>query len=227
MDEQYTQIQTKINALCNSTTMSTMTFQSKRNCNKSSDINLSKALSQILRHQIVELKLDMDLEGYVKVDDILAKDLNRIRGCTLKDIERVVKNNGGKVDKQRFDLKQKEKTWYIRARQGHSSSVGELLDDEKMLTVIEKPLATCIHGTTKDNYTKILESGGLSCMNRTHIHFAQEATSNAGIRHNAQTLIYIDMEKAMKDGIVFYLSDNGVILTKGNNGILSSDYFIP
>ena len=39
-------------------------------------------------------------------------------------------------------------------------------------------------------------------------------------------LIYLDIEKAIKDGIEFYVSKNGVILSPGNqDGIIDVRYF--
>jgi 2'-phosphotransferase len=47
------------------------------------------------------------------------------------------------------------------------------------------------------------------------------------MRKSSQILIYIDAEKAMADGIKFYISSNGVILTEGNEeGVLVKEYFL-
>ena len=46
------------------------------------------------------------------------------------------------------------------------------------------------------------------------------------MRNSAQVLIYIDLERALADGLKFYLSDNGVILSEGNEaGVIASTYF--
>ena len=45
------------------------------------------------------------------------------------------------------------------------------------------------------------------------------------MRKNCEIFIYINIVKAMNDGIVFYKSSNGVILTSGKNCILSNIYF--
>jgi len=45
------------------------------------------------------------------------------------------------------------------------------------------------------------------------------------MRSYSDLLIYIDIGKAMKDGIEFLLSENGVILTTGVEGILHPKYF--
>jgi 2'-phosphotransferase len=64
-------------------------------------------------------------------------------------------------------------------------------------------------------------ASGLSRMARKHIHFAQDSHL---IRHNRSIFIEVDMAAAMADGIKFYRSQNGVILTAGNDGILDSKY---
>lgn len=47
------------------------------------------------------------------------------------------------------------------------------------------------------------------------------------MRESAQVLIYIDMQKALEAEILFFLSDNGVVLTEGDvRGFLSPEYFL-
>jgi 2'-phosphotransferase len=82
----------------------------------------------------------------------------------------------------------------------------------------------CIHGTTMKAWNQI-KTEGLKTMDRTHIHFATGLNSKSGYRKDSQVLIYINMELAMKDGITFYVSDNGVVLTNGINNVLSPTYF--
>jgi len=66
-------------------------------------------------------------------------------------------------------------------------------------------------------------------MDRTHIHFAPGETVKGGVisgmRRNCQVKLYIDIAKAMADGIEFVKSANNVILTTGINGILHPKYF--
>jgi 2'-phosphotransferase len=47
----------------------------------------------------------------------------------------------------------------------------------------------------------------------------------SGARSNTNVFIEIDMGLAMTDGIVFYLSSNGVILSDGVNGVIEPKYF--
>jgi 2'-phosphotransferase len=47
------------------------------------------------------------------------------------------------------------------------------------------------------------------------------------MRNSAQVLVYVDVQKALEAGISFSLSDNGVILTEGDErGFLSTEYFL-
>ena len=47
-----------------------------------------------------------------------------------------------------------------------------------------------------------------------------------GMRSSSKILIYIDVQKALAAGIKFWLSDNGVVLTAGDEtGLLSKRFF--
>lgn len=67
-------------------------------------------------------------------------------------------------------------------------------------------------------------------MKRQHIHLAKgtpdDRTVISGMRHNAQVHVYIALKKALAEGLEFYESENGVILTPGNDkGFLEPKYF--
>ena len=187
---------------------------------------LSKALSWVLRHHAVNLGLNINDEGYVLLDDLLK--LDKFNTYTFNDIDEVVKNN----DKKRFSLKLDNDKWYIRANQGHSIKVGSKINQKLLLKKLNNPLPLAVHGTTKNAF-EIIKKSGLKKMNRTHIHFAcndnlvEGNTNQSGIRANCEILIYLDMKKAMSDGIEFFVSDNQVILSPGlgKEGFIDKKYF--
>ncbi|KAG8835595.1 hypothetical protein FRC17_002187 [Serendipita sp. 399] len=118
-------------------------------------------------------------------------------------------------------------TWYIRANQGHSLKVEEL-ELKEIQDASEIPVA--IHGTTLEAW-KAIAQRGLSVMGRNHAHLASGMVGQSGVisgmRKSSQVLIYIDTERAIGDGIKFFLSQNGVILTPGNEeGFLPKEYFL-
>ncbi|EWC44020.1 hypothetical protein DRE_01372 [Drechslerella stenobrocha 248] len=130
--------------------------------------------------------------------------------------------------------------YFIRAVQGHSIPIQESL----LLTAIDEQHIPriCVHGTYYSTLTLILESGGLKRMGRTHIHCAAGLPKASidpetgeevpgvlsGMRFDAEVLFYIDVEKALQDGIKFWRSDNDVILTTGSEDMemLAMDYVI-
>ena len=61
-------------------------------------------------------------------------------------------------------------------------------------------------------------------MERKHIHLAKSVNAISGQRTNCNMFVYVNMKHAMTDGIVFYESANGVILTEGFNGIIPAKY---
>ncbi|KAH0556696.1 hypothetical protein GP486_005515 [Trichoglossum hirsutum] len=122
--------------------------------------------------------------------------------------------------------------WLIRANQGHSITLesSALLNP---ITIVSPDIPdVALHGTFYGAWPAILESGGMSRMNRNHMHFAagvpgQDAGVISGMRADAQILIYIDIRRALNAGIKFWRSDNGVILTEGDGGaMLPIEFFV-
>lgn len=66
-------------------------------------------------------------------------------------------------------------------------------------------------------------------MGRLHIHLSKGTLGSkvtSGVRNNVEIYIFIDLAKALTGGIKFYESENGVILTAGNeHGFLTPNYF--
>ena len=158
----------------------------------------------------------------MKLDDILR--LAKFKGYNMQAINEVVENN----NKKRFELTTRtdNNILYIRACQGHSINT---IESEELLTKITNPneIPNIYHGTFI-KYLSSIQSEGLKKMSRNHIHMSTSMNPDqvvSGARKNAEIYINIDVHKAMNDGIIFYRSNNGVILTEGNGGMLSPMYF--
>jgi len=233
----------------------------KRNRTNRKDVELSKALSWVLRHaEPSSLGLSMTLDGYVPIQGLLESGHPRFKGVTMEDIQKVVDEN----DKQRFrictkrfivhsdDAKSKNKARYtfitdedsgsaggegqdmlcIRANQGHSIATG-ISSDELLQRLSPEELAsidTIVHGTTWIAWDQHIKREGLCRMKRHHIHFAtgipgEDTSVISGMRSSSDVYIYIDSKKCASDGVIFYKSDNNVLLTSGINGYLSPLYF--
>ena len=179
----------------------------------------SMGLSKILRHSAIDRGLNIDEGGWVKLNDILQK-CQEFKDTTFNDIKHIVDNN----NKNRFSLDFKSNYYYIRANQGHSISK---VKDSLLLTEITDPnyINTAVHSTFKESIS-LIKKNGLSKMKRNHIHLAKSKDVSHGIRKNATAFIYIDVTTAINDGIKFYESSNGVILSPGIDGIIPPKYFL-
>lgn len=117
--------------------------------------------------------------------------------------------------------------YYIRANQGHSIEVKDL-ELVEIKSSSDLPEGVAIHGTFKKNWPSI-KSKGLDRVTRNHIHFSIGLPGSehvkSGVRFNSEIFIFVDVDKAIQDGIKFYRSKNDVILSEGLNGIISSKYF--
>lgn len=190
-----------------------------------SDESISRLLSSILRHRAIELGLQVRADGFVSVDSLLA--LRCMQGVSIADLKQIVSSN----QKQRFSIIEEESgRLLIRANQGHSSSVGSALDDEKMLERLERAdqIPICVHGTYEKHLPSIMRQG-LNKMSRLHVHFSSKLFGSkdiiSGMRASSEIFIHIDVERAMNDGLKFYKSSNDVILCDGVGGIISPRYF--
>lgn len=193
---------------------------------KISYTHLSKSLSWLLRHHVVDQGLAITTDGFVLWDDI--HKMEQFKTYTIEDVKHVVDTN----DKKRFTIKEENNKLYIRANQGHSHEVASKIQQDELLTKLTEPLDMIVHGTTF-KALKEIRTSGLKKMERAQIHFAVDdnfITGNqqqSGIRGNCQVLIYLDMKAAMDDGIEFYMSENKVILSPGvgKEGIIETKYF--
>ncbi|XP_073309608.1 uncharacterized protein [Primulina huaijiensis] len=190
---------------------------------------LGRLLTRILRHMASELKLDMRSDGYVKVQDLLKLNLKTFANMLLQshdiaDVREVVRRD----NKQRFSLLEESGELLIRANQGHTI---ETVETESLLKLILSPeeIPVCVHGTYRRNLQSILEQG-LKRMKRLHVHFSCGLPTDgeviSGMRRDINMLIFLDVRKAMEEGMKLYISDNRVILTEGFGGVVPMKYFL-
>ncbi|KAJ3565219.1 hypothetical protein NP233_g7769 [Leucocoprinus birnbaumii] len=207
----------------------------------SPEVRISKTLSWILRHGAASEGIAMRPDGFVKVDDILKNSRIQTFNLTLSQLKDIVRDNA----KQRYTLifetadgtsvgyaavegdGPEGGVWWIKANQGHSISTVKV-EMKPILSSEDIPSRLAVHGTSRSAWNAI-RIEGLSKMGRNHIHLAQGVGGDnviSGMRKSSQILIFIDVQKAIDTGIKFELSDNGVVLTEGNEeGYLKPDYF--
>ena len=190
------------------------------------DIKISKKLIGILRHGAQKRGIPINQNGEVLISDLLKQP--DFKNVSIQKIMEIVAN----CPKQRFKISDNE--LYIKANQGHSIKINA---DECMTKLTPHNLKEhqidpniIVHGTYFESWTKIKNSEGLSRMKRQHIHFGIQIPEDgeviSGMRKSCQVIIYLDIIRAMEAGIVFYLSDNKVVLSEGNSsGFIPKEYF--
>ncbi|KAI6370934.1 hypothetical protein MCOR25_004066 [Pyricularia grisea] len=205
---------------------------------QSRDVGISRALSRLLRHQAANAGIQLDGEGYAPLDKVLAWGPIKSLKVTLPEIREAVSNS----DKQRFGMKPRSDSvsadstdpadFMIRANQGHSIK----LESAEHLTAVTVEAGNVpevvVHGTYYAFWPAIVASGGLRPMGRNHVHCSTglpgpEAQVVSGMRRDAELLVYLDVERALRDGETkWWLSDNGVVLTEGGEaGLVPVKYF--
>ncbi|KAG6752156.1 hypothetical protein POTOM_044377 [Populus tomentosa] len=144
---------------------------------------------QILHHKASELNLNMRSDGFVKVEDLLKLNMKTFANVPLR-------SHTDDDVKERLSLLEEGGELLIRANQ-------------------PRPLdKVCVHGTPKKNLGSILEYG-LKRMQILHVHFSSGLPTGveviSGMRWDVDVLIFLDVRKALEEGMKLYISDNRVI----------------
>jgi putative RNA 2'-phosphotransferase len=158
---------------------------------------VSKFIALILRHKPEAIGITLDSHGWADVN-VLCEGVG-IDWCTLKFI---VDTDG----KQRYSFN--EDMTKIRANQGHSIPVDIGL---KELT----PPDVLYHGTATKSVGSIMEEGILA-LSRLYVHLSKdvETATKVGSRHGEPIVLTVDTKAMVEAGYKFFLSENGVWLTK-------------
>ena len=183
----------------------------------------SMMLSKILRHTAHNHNLKIDSEGYILVSSLLK--VQKLKSLSIPALKKIVETNS----KKRFQLKTEKSLLYIRAVQGHSI---KNLNHNKMLELLKKenPILkkTIVHGTFL-KFWPMIEKGGLKTMSRNHVHMAVGYPGDEGVisgmRAVCDVFVEIDVELAMRNGIEFFVSRNGVVLSSGVRNCISPAFF--
>lgn len=111
-----------------------------------------------------------------------------------------------KNDKKRFSISSDGQK--IRANQGHSINVN------LALKTIEPP--TILYHGTATRFLDAILMEGLKAGSRQHVHLSEsiDIATEVGKRYGKPTILLINALEMHKKGHQFYLSENGVWLTK-------------
>ena len=161
----------------------------------------SKFIALILRHKPETIGITLDEHGWANVDELI-KGIAKQRSFDMAMLEKIVAID----DKQRFSFNE-DKT-LIRANQGHSISVDVELEEKD-------PPEILYHGTGV-KYKASIDETGLIPKTRLYVHLSadKETALKVGKRHGSPIIYTVNAAQMHKDGYKFYISKNGVWLTK-------------
>ena len=161
----------------------------------------SKYISLILRHKPETIGITLDEHGWANVDELIS-GIAKTHEMNMNILEEIVSTD----EKQRYSFND-DKT-KIRANQGHSIQVD--VEPEEI-----KPPEILWHGTG-EKFTGSIDEQGLIPKSRLYVHLSkdEETAFKVGTRHGKPVLYIVKVKEMFKDGYKFFLSKNGVWLTK-------------
>ena len=164
---------------------------------------ISVFMSLILRHNPGAIGISLDEHGWASVQEFI-NGINNTKGCGLdmETLEEIVRTD----NKQRYSFSE-DKT-LIRANQGHSINVDVELKEAE-------PPEQLFHGTG-ERFASAIRKEGLKPMSRLYVHLSKdkETAVKVGSRHGKPHIFFVHSGKMYRAGYKFYLSENGVWLTK-------------
>ncbi len=162
---------------------------------------LSRFMSLILRHRPESIGISLDEHGWANVDELLS-GIGAQYQIDMDMLEEIVRTD----KKQRYSFNE-DKT-LIRANQGHSIPVDVELDELC-------PPEELWHGTG-EKYVQDIDKEGLLPKSRLYVHLSNDRDTafKVGQRHGKPVLYIVRSGEMYRDGYKFYLSKNGVWLTK-------------
>ncbi len=152
-------------------------------------------LSYLLRHAPEKANLTLDSEGWCDLKTLLDNT-----EFTVEQLRDIVDTDS----KGRYTMTET----HIRANQGHSTKGVSITFEKKV------PPPILYHGTPTRHVLTIMKEG-IKKMDRHHVHLsADTATAKAvGGRRGSFAVLTISTKEMVRDGMEFFLSDNGVWLT--------------
>jgi len=164
-------------------------------------VKTSRFLSMILRHKPEEIGITLDEHGWAEVPALLA-GMNKTHPVDMALLEEIVRTD----NKQRYSFN--EDHTKIRANQGHSVQV----DVELAPT---QPPKYLYHGSA-EKYEASIDAQGLLPRSRLYVHLSADYDTavTVGKRHGRPVVYQVAAGEMAENGFVFYLSVNGVWLTK-------------
>ena len=154
-----------------------------------------------MRHKPETIEIKLDEHGWADVSELIS-GISKTRPFDMKMLEEIVRTDS----KQRYSFN-KDKT-LIRANQGHSISVDVELEKKT-------PPEFLYHGTG-EKFVSSIDKEGLLSKSRLYVHLSKDTDTavKVGSRHGKPVVYRVAVGKMADDGYEFFLSVNGVWLTK-------------
>ena len=169
---------------------------------------IGKYLCYMLRH---DEDFVLDSEGWANISRISGRikgRFNELKDKEDTEIINIIMDIVNNDDKKRYSTKVSSDIVWVRCNYGHSN---RNIDIEY---VNSAPPVFLYHGTSKENYEKIIASGKIDMMSRNNIHLSEDIKSaiRVGKRHGDPIVIVLNAYDMYLNGINFHKVQNNTWL---------------
>lgn len=156
----------------------------------------------ILRHKPESIGITLDEHGWANVEELVAGIAKTTQGFTKEILDEIVRTD----NKGRYSYN--EDGTKIRANQGHSIQVDVELEKKNPTEILWHE--------TGEKYVESIDEQGLIPKSRLYVHLSsdEKTAKKVGSRHGKPVIYKVYSGQMAEDGYVFFLSANGVWLTK-------------
>jgi putative RNA 2'-phosphotransferase len=162
---------------------------------------IGRFLSLVLRHDPASIGLQLDSQGWAKIDELLTALKQNSKTLSHEGLQTIVEHSN-----QRFSFS--EDGGSVRASQGHSINI-----DIKLTP--ESPPEFLYHSTCS-RFMDTIESKGLSKMSRQHVHLCGDIRSahEVGRKHRKPIILEVAARLMESHRFQFFKSEDGIWLTE-------------
>eukprot|EP00698_Gefionella_okellyi_P025273 TRINITY_DN9205_c0_g1_i1.p1 TRINITY_DN9205_c0_g1~~TRINITY_DN9205_c0_g1_i1.p1 ORF type:complete len:1096 (+),score=205.73 TRINITY_DN9205_c0_g1_i1:51-3338(+) len=178
------------------------------------ETHLMRFLTPLLRRNAKRAGLVLDSDGYAALDDVMRlPQITTYRYSAAEIISHIRQDPAGRLEVSEDEAG----VYFIRATFGHSHELHVTIKYPELKAVPEQGHFVSEMSLAKWDRARVkgLHSKTKTCVQLMTVELAQQLILQDRRKPSKEVAVYVDVRKAVKEGLIFYTTPHGVILTDG------------